>query len=237
MPMLQLDGSINDNFWVRAIMHFPNDLQAAQRCFAVEKTMALIEGDSDSRKFDVDAYTLKLLINAPSYPTLKGQIVESTKRGTVAGDILASLYLMEKFGVDRPSMNKAIYCASEFAKNAQYGDGTPLAISEPTIRKFWDEFRPVAHLWAAFRLAQIYPYASEPFSPENFNAFLEVAQGIFEFGRGYYPKGSKSKNPILQGNDYWFIPELIQARRLISTRRPELLLQMLKKYKAPKNIT
>ena len=233
--MLRLDGSIHDNFWVRAVMQFPNDLQAAQCCFAAEKTMALIEGDSDSEKFEVDAYTLKMLINAPSFPTLKEQIVESTKRGIVAGDILATLYLMDKFGVDRPSMNKAIFCASEFAKKAQYGDGTSLAISEPTIRKFWNEFRPVAHLWAAFRLAQVYPYSPKPLHPENFDVFLGVAQGIFEFGKAYSPQGSKSKESILEGDNFWVIPEKIEARHLNSERKPDLLLKMIKKYKAPKS--
>ncbi len=236
MPILKLDGSVNDSFWVRAAMHFPNDLSAVQGCFAVDQTMALINGDSDNEKFEIDAYTLKTLINAPSFSTLKEQKIESTKRGTVAGDILATLYLMDRFGVERPSMNKAIFCAMEFAKKAKYGDGTPLAISEPSIRKFWNEFRPVAHLWAAFRLAQDYPYAPEPLHPNNHKKFLEVAQGIFEFGRNYIPKGSKSNKSILDGDYFWVIPKVVQASHLQSKRVPTLLLKTLKKYKAPRSI-
>lgn len=237
MPVLQLDGSANDFLWVRAVMNFPNDLSAAQSCFAVETVKAVTDGDSDNEKRELDVRTLRLLLEAPSYSSLKQLIAESTKRATVAGDLLAVIYLMDRFKVARPSMNKAIFVAMEFAKNSRYGDGTPLNKSEPMVIKCWNEFKGVAHLWAAFRLQQAYPYAppKSQFSPEGFVSFLEVAQGLFQFGVSYIPKGSKSKKPILDSQKCWCLPDIIEAKHLKSNRQPNLMLETLKKYKAPKS--
>jgi len=237
MPILQLDGSVHDNFWVWAVMRFPNDLSAAQSCFAAEKVKAVTDGASDNEKRVLDAHTLRLLLNAPSYADLKQRSAESLKRAIVAGDLLIAIYLMERFNVPRPSMNKAIFVAMEYAKKAEYGDGTPLNKSEPMVLKCWNEFNGVAHLWAAFRIYDAYPYtpADSRLSPEGFAAFLEVAQELFQFGVSYIPKGSKSQKPILDCQKCWCLPNTIQPKRLESDRQPSLLLKTLKKYKAPKS--
>lgn len=239
MSELQLDGSEPDNlFWVRAVMLFPNDLSMAQRCFAVEQIKAVTDGDSDDEKREVDTRTLRLLLNAPSYADLKEQVAESTKRAIVAGDLLASIYLMDRFHVNRPSINKAIFIAGEYAKKAKYGDSTRLAISEPMIRKCWNDFKPVAHLWAAFRVGMAYSFSPDhpnPLALENFKTFLGVAQGMYEFGRKYIPKASRPINSILSGNNYWELPKTIPARHLQTEQMPDALMKFLKKYKAPKS--
>lgn len=92
----------------------------------------------------------------------------------------------------------------------------------------------VAHLWAADRLGQAYPFAPDPLSLESWPVFLEAAQGIFEFGKTYIPKRSRSKKSILDGDDYWVLPKVIQAIHLQTHRKPDALLKLLKNYKAPK---
>lgn len=237
MPALQLDGSVHDYLWVSAVMLFPNDLSAAQKCFAVEQLKAMTDGDSDDEMRVVDTRTIRLILDAPSYADLGKQIVENTKRATVAGDLLAAIYIMDRFNVSRPSMNKAKFVAMEFAKKAQYGDGTPLNKSEPMVIKCWNEFHGVAHLWAASRLQLNYPYAhpGSQLSPEGISTFLQVAQGLFEFGVSYIPNGSKPGNPILDPKKCWCLPNTIQARHLKSDRQPDRLLKTLEKYKAPKS--
>ncbi len=234
MPVLRFIGEIRDRFSVRAAMLFPNDPEAIERFIAVEQTKAVIAGEPDSNTRHIDIRTLRLILDSPSYPELKNQVTENSKKAFIAGDLLASLYVMDRFGIPRPSMNKAIFVVLEYAKKAEYGDGEPLPISEPTIRRYWNEFLPVAHFWAAFRLGRVYPYSSDPLS-EDIEKFLMVAQGIFEFGKGFIPQGSKSQEPILDSEKCWALPEGIQAMHLNSQRKPEKLIKILKKYKAPKS--
>ncbi|MFC1772650.1 hypothetical protein ACFL3A_04770 [Pseudomonadota bacterium] len=231
MPKLNLDGSMADHLWVRAIMLFPNDLDAAKRCFALEQIKAVIDEDSDDEIREVNVRTLRLLVEAPSWPILKELTTENTKRGIVAGDIFGALYVMDKFNIREPSMNKAVFVAMEFAKKQKYGDGTKMAISEPKIRKCWNEFRSVSHLWAAFRLGQAYPFAADSFSMEGNQAFLEVAQGLFQFGTSYIPLRARPKKTILDRENCWALPNTIAARHIQSERQPDALLKILKKYK------
>lgn len=238
MPMLELNGDHLDDFWVRAVMLFPNDIDVARSCYAVEQVKAVTEGDLDNEKREVDTFTLRLLLDAPSYANLKILVTENTKRAIVAGDILAALYLMDRFKVPEPSMNKAVFFATQYAKKAKYGDGTNLAISEPMVRKYWNEFRSVSHFWAAFRLGQAYPYSTAVSHPtlQGFMKSLEVAQGILEFGTAYIPLRSKSQQAILDRENCWVLPDTIPARHLHNGAQPTGLLKILKKYKAPKSL-
>jgi hypothetical protein len=230
--MLDLDGSVADLFLVRAIMLFPNNRDAANSCFALEQIKAVIDGDSDDETRPVNVRTLRLLVEAPSWANFKKLVTENTKRGIVAGNILGALYMMDRFDVPEPSMNKAVFVASAFAKGQKYGDGTKMAISEPAIRKYWKEFRSVAHLWAADRLGQDYQFAEDPFSIEGHRTFLEVAQGIFQFGSTFVPFRARSEQPVLDRARSWVLPDTIPAKHLSGSRQPDLLLKYLKKYKA-----
>lgn len=236
VPNLKFDGSELDRLWVLAVALFPNDLPAARRYFAVAKVKAKLDNDSDDKEHVVNARTLRLLLEAPSYASLGELSAANTKRAIVAGDVLMTLYVMKRFALSEPSMNKAIFVAMEYAKKAKYGDSTSLAISEPTIRKCWEEYRPVAHLWAAYRVNKAYPYAPQrsEFSTYRIAALLEVAQGMFQFGASYIPKRARPQKPILDRAQCWVLPDTIAARHLESVRQPERLQRILEKYRAPK---
>jgi hypothetical protein len=233
MPKLKLCGDVLDPFWVRAVTVFPKDLAAAQSCYAVECVKAKMADEPEGGKHVVDTHTLRLLLEAPSYATLKKTVAANSKRAIVAGDILGALYLMHKFDIPEPSFNKAVYVAMQYAKTTKYGDGTPLAISEPTIRACWEEYKTVAHFWAAFRLGQAYPFANDVL--QRFDIYLQVAQGLFAFGTAFIPKRARPQQTILSREDCWTLPAAIEAKHLVSERVPDALLKYLKKYKAPKS--
>lgn len=159
-------------------------------------------------------------------------IVANSKRAFIAGDILMTLYLMDRFKLPEPSMNKALFVAMEFAKKATYGDGTRLNTSERMVRQCWTEYESVAHLWAAFRINQAYPYTDDPFIDPK---FLEVAVGLYRFGTGFVPARAKKKIPVLDAQKCWALPDNVPASNLKSDRIPDRLLKYLKKYKAPKS--
>lgn len=235
MPKITLDGTPNDIGLMRATMLFPNDDVLRRQCFGVELTRFKVMECKDTDRLEINASDLRLLIEAPAYDVLKNITAANTKRATVAGDILTALYLMDKFSVPEPSLNKAIFVSMEFAKSKDgvYGDGTRMNVSERMVLECWNEYKPVAHLWAAFRINGAYPYADDDvFSDPQ---FLEVAVGLFRFGAGFIPARAKNKTPVLDAQKCWALPDSIPARNPVLDRIPDRLLEYLKKYKAPKS--
>jgi len=208
-----------------------------ERYFAVERIRTEIADDAPRARVDVGTFTLRLLIEAPSLADMKILVSECTKQAMVAGDVLAALYVMDRFKIPEPSMNKAVFCAQEYAKKAKtYGDGTPLAISEAKIRQYWSKYRSVAHFWAASRLEESYPFVQQDqlFSRGHFQKFLEVSQDIYFFGCAFIPKRAKPQEPILKHGECWALPDEIQPKQLSSTKEPAHLMKYLQKYKAAK---
>jgi hypothetical protein len=249
MPIIKLEGTPDDAARVVALMLFPNNKELQERYFTVNKVKGYLAElhktldsyGSTSSLFnktiiELDAYSLTLLLEAPSDSEMKMLVADSTKRAIIAGDILSAIYIMYKSGIEEPSINKAIHVTQEYAKakETKYGDGTRLPISERYIREYWREFLPVAHFWAAFRLNQSIPYVEEKlFESDGFDLFMRVSQGIYGFGTNYIPKRAKPKTPILNINDSWQIPSNFKAMDLTNASPPDKLVKFLKNYFAP----
>lgn len=248
MPEISLTDHPHDIGWIRSIMHFPNDEALRNQNYAVEIAQYelgnidyLAEKWSTSKSLELDiplnAECIKLLIEAPAHSEFKTIRLERTKKGIVAGHILGSLYLMNKFELEEPSMNKAIYVSKEFAKKAKYGDGTPMH-SETKIKQYWKEYMPVAHFWAALEINRSYtfiPDQADCFSEKGFAKFLQVTAGIYEFGTKFIPKRAKIKQPFLDPLKCWILDRDIEPLHLVSDIKPDVLIKILKKYKAPKS--
>lgn len=230
-------------------MLFPNDEALRQQNYAVEVAKYEIENldrltekwiCSKSTALDIhlSAEHAKLLIDAPSDSQLKSIRVERTKRAIVAGQVLASLYLMDRLELEEPSLNKAIFVAKEYAKKAKYGDESRMP-AESKIKQYWKEYMPVAHFWAALELNQTYSFVADQvdcFSEKGFTQFLQAAAGICDFGTKFIPKRAKLKEPILDSEKCWILNNNIISLHLKSDIKPEKFLKTLKKYKAPKTV-
>ncbi len=217
-------------------MTFPLDAQLRNQYFAVRRVVADTVDSSDTDKFEIDVRTIRLLIDAPRNERLKEIVSNATKCGIVAGDILSAMYLMDKFSVTEPSLKKAIHLAQVFDKEEPtYSDGTPMKVSDKAIRECWNKFKRVAHLWAALRLNQSYPFSPDHnvFSLTAFTPFLEVAAEILQFGCAFVPKRTRPAEPVLDCAECWTIPSFITASPLISDRVPDRMLKYLESYKAP----
>ena len=232
MPEIILDGSPNDIGGVYATMLFPNDDVLRLQYFGIELTRFKVLECKDTDRLEINACDLRLLIDAPAYDALKDIRIANTKRAIVAGDILMALYLMDKFGVVEPSLNKAFSVAMEYAKTAKYGDGTRMNVSERMVSQCWNEYKPVAHLWAAFRINAAYPYAPDEEVLMS-KKFPEVAVEIYRFGVGFIP--FRAKTPILDAEKCWVLPDSIAASKPVLDRAPDVLLKYIKNYKAPKS--
>jgi len=232
MPTIILNGDSHDPIRVRAIMHFPNDDGLRNLYFVVDKIRNIVsKAKDDSKLIKVEAGDLRILVEGPDLARLDMASIEAIRSGIVAGDILATLYLMDRFSLEEPSLKKAVYVAHEFAKMERYGDGKRMNTSPKKIRACWQDFMSVAHLWAAFRLNQAYPYTSNrtDFS-SGFQSLLEVAAELLRFGFKFTPL--RSKSTVLDCLQSWTLPEAVPPKVLRTNRLPDLLIKVLKNYKA-----
>jgi hypothetical protein len=239
MPNIALDGTPYDISRVRSVMLFPNDDSRRDQYFAVERARLDVLEAKDAEHISLEVNTLRLLIDAPAYSVIKAGARDITKRAVVAGELLSILYLMNRFELSEPSMNKAIFVAQGFAKESSYGDGSKINSSERMIRKYWNEFKPVAHLWAAFRINRAYGFApiKEVFTKEWFTPFLSVAAGLYNFGTQFVPFRPRDKKPMLNAETCWALPKSIPPSNLSTDRIPDKLIQTLERYNAPRAIT
>ncbi len=232
MPAIELHRNYRDVPWVHAIMLFPEDETLRDRFYALEISKAEVDGCSDKDRIELDAATLRLLTEPGATNEL---VADQTKKAIVSGDVLAGLYIMQRFDMPEPSMNKAIFLAECYAKRARrFGDGSRMDTSERRIREYWKSFKAVAHLWAALRLNSSYRFASHMLSSkEGFERFLQVAAGILEFGTVFVPYRQRGNRPVLDAAQSWTLPATVEPLHLNSRRRPTLLENALKKYRAP----
>jgi hypothetical protein len=234
MPTIELKGNSDDGGWVMALMLFPNDERLRDGCFAVNRISGSLAPERPKETFALDAKTIELLLDTPSREQLKTLTSSATKKGVVAGDLLAAMYLMKMFEVQEPSMNKAIHIAGMFARDERWGDGESMDTSERMIRMAWQSHQSVSHLWAAFRLNNAYPFAKQGtlFTTEV-NKLLGVALGVLEFATSFVPHRTRPAKVILSQTDAWAPPQSIEPLYLKSDRAPDRLLRYLETYKAP----
>ncbi|HEX2243695.1 MAG TPA: hypothetical protein VHK27_10665, partial [Gammaproteobacteria bacterium] len=140
-----------------------------------------------------------------------------------------------------PSLRKAVFAAQEMARTDTYSDGTPMKVSDNTIEEYWEEFKSVAHLWAAFRINNTPEYSFAAMSDlmtSGFATFLEVAAGLFRFGCSFIPSRvpRRARNPILDPQQSWSLPDNVERRDLdTNAPLPSRLVEIIKRYKAYKS--
>ena len=247
MPKIILNAHPHDLGWVRSVMLLPNDEALRNQNYAVEVEKFELETAKDLSKrwlsykdkeleIPLKPQHIRLLIEAPADSELKSIRAEKTKQGIVAGQILSALYIMDKYKLDEPSMNKAVFCANAFAKKNKYGDGSSMH-SETMIKEYWKEYISVSHLWAALIINQTFPVVflqEDIFSEKGFLPFLQAAAGIYDFGSKFIPLRARPKIPVLNPEKCWVLDNHIGSRDLIPDAQPEILIKILKKYKTPK---
>jgi len=212
-------------------MFFPTD-QDLRDCW-YEKTLLAnkLRSMEDDGKIELSKQTAAPLIDAPPFAELKRATVTAVKRGTIAGDLLACVYLMDRFDMPEPSIKKAEHVAGRFAKEFKYGDSSPIAGSRRSIREAFGNYRTVSHLWAAYRLNRAYEFSEESeLFHEKLPLFLEVSEGLRKFGTTFVPLRAYLGNPLLPPEETWLLPENIQARHLKSNVFPDRIQKYLEDY-------
>jgi hypothetical protein len=216
---LALFNDGNDPGRVLSLMHFPSSDEARRQFFVRHIVKKACDDGAAEAEVSLSTALLKDLIEGPGLLEMKAMTEEAVKKGSVAGDLLHLIYEMHARGLEEPSFGKALKEYQAFALGGKYGDGEALKYSEQTLRNFFSEYMPVAHLWAAFRLNRgPYAYAEHPqdvfASSDMFRTFLGVAKGIGEFATTFIPKRTKPPKPVIDPLALVQIPGEIPSVRL-----------------------
>lgn len=236
MPDIQLNGTPMDIGWVQAIMAFPQDKGLRDQYFTVHSARLAITDTDKSDAVRMSTEDMHRIINARSYDEIKALHQSSFKRGIVAGDLLGAIYLMDRLNLPEPSINKAIHMVQEFSKTETYGDGKKMLVGEQAIKTIWSEYKTVGHLWAAYRMTQVFRMfpPQEIYEKKGFLILLELAAEIFRFATKFVPKRARPKEPIIVAEQSWRLPPEIKARRIEMSAAPIGFLELLESYKAPR---
>jgi hypothetical protein len=180
------------------------------------------------------------LTRAPSASDTYQRLLSSFWPGSVAGDLLVYMHRMKVSGV-KPSVNKAIAIAVDYLKRATTPNGAPgPGKSDRYVRDQWTEYKPVAHLWAAYR--EMFANRQGGNLPEmtweeGFPLFLAFSEWFAQEGLSIYPHSRKA--PVLDSAELWRVPAKARERwpllKVEFGPLPGWALEVLRRYKAKKS--
>lgn len=153
-------------------------------------------------------------------PSIEEEKSKRISRGWIAGSVLSWLHYLSENGADEPSMRKAYYLTAQDRCATTNGQGQKLTTSDPHLRKSFDQFSAVAHLWAALveiratealkRLptppSERIPWDGDDvrdamaeffYEESKFLLFLAVAERLREFGESFTPTRDRQQKTAL----------------------------------------
>lgn len=153
--------------------------------------------------------------------------------GFMAGEVLLYVLRMRDSGVEAPSLDKAHHLTgAHYVSSKKYGGGSYRGAGRDTVRKHWEAFRTVGHLWAAWLLIS-YSCPTDrdraAWMADHFHVLPGLAHGIYEDAVTYLPP--QGREPILSPDRAWrligvqplpyVLPPLTEfEREVLATFRP-----------------
>lgn len=170
---------------------------------------------SSERPLSIDETLLETLLDAPSWGDIGYQVEEQTRKATIAGYVMAFMFIMDRYSDKMPrrgeeggSLDKAFFCATEWAREGHsYRDGRPIQASDGRVKKCWQEFRSVAHFWAAKELNKVTLAVPQQaiFQEQHFPVFLQSAAYLQCYGlsRELTNKSKSGSRNLLNPEETW----------------------------------
>ena len=194
------------------VMCRPDDLMGAIQTYERVSGAYLLDSDlAGSRTtLEVDHDMVRWLLDAGAdRHTLAKVIEEAAVDGQIIGSMCGWILACAADSATRKeaSLAGAIRMASE-AHRAWKRRGA----TRSTLRRLWERFRPVAHLWAADRLMQMSGHSDWPVRGERMDAFFLLAEKIRQEGEAHVSR--HAREPLLDTTASVTIP----AHRLVMMR-------------------
>lgn len=209
----------HDKLAVLAAMLWPLPEQEPRRTqFAAVTTVKDLLGNGD-QELTLSADVLATVLHAPSWADLGREVEEQTRKATIAGYVMAFMFAMDRYANKMPrrgeaggSLDKAFFCATAWAREGHtYRDGSPIQASEGRVKKCWQEFRSVAHLWGAKELnkgVQAVP-PQGIFDEQHLPTFLGAAAYLQCYGLSreltHKSRSAADTPTLLNASDTWLL--------------------------------
>lgn len=183
---------------------------------------------------------LKVLASAPSADDVFARAYNTSFYGAIVGDMLLFILGCAQHCPRHMSINKAAFVQSKILIGAKDQAGNLLHYGLATVRTAWGKFRPVAHLWAAYRIWQIdHKEAPDlsPFEPDGLPNFLAAAEELRRLGTSTFARAQKLRHgPILNPAETWRTPSGLCLPSVTLTCSPpsQRALTYLREYRAAK---
>jgi len=219
---------------ILAVMAFPRDAQARDN-FAVMVKSGVVDHLHHhylSRKIEnADRILGEFFIKWLKPHGGIGRIVEASGQnvfslaqealfpGLVTGTALIRLLQMAAERIPSPSVGKSLFLVQRRLQElTAYQNSHRKPKSGRHLHRIWKDYRPVAHLWAAWGLSTIQYKDGEPEKtfldslPVFLPQFLSLAEGFRRFGLTFYPHGQAT--PVLPPRETWMFPSALQLSNL-----------------------
>jgi len=211
MPIIQFNyDSLLLNY--RDVCHtmlFPNSRHLRDSYNTVEMMdVALGETlEMGEDNIEISTSMLHRLLVSPSQKEMTKLHYKAIEKGMIAGHILFFVFIMDLDKSYEASLRKAIYLCTKHT----IFKGVKLT-TEPTIRKYWDEYKSVAHFWCAISFMRtkygITLHAID--SEKDAIIFFTIADSLRKFGENFSSQRNKNSPPLLDKNKLWNIPDYFE---------------------------
>ena len=245
LPISDGDGNLVPfaGLIVIAMMAHPDDPQRRADLFFVRSSLERLSKLRDDQKLAVPVRELRSFLEAPAYAEVERLAAESGAGGGTAGDLLSRVVRYSKVCPKHASLLKAAWVEEHLLAQGTNRHGEKLPYSRATILANWTRFKPVAHLWAASRIAT---EGEEGIPPPEFNldsrqgtpGFLSLAEYFRIIGESFKSRGQKT--PLLDPLTSWKLPADLRLPALEGSPKwaqlDDFEQGLLARYRAPKSL-
>lgn len=214
MRALHLVGDPHlDVLHLQAIMLWPapGDDEKRRQFYAVFAAQRVLNGAAGG-EVALASDLLRQLVNAPSLESIRSDAAKQAKRGIMAGYVMLFMAIMEHHkrrlppgGAAGASLTKALFATKRMgAQKSTWGDGDVMHLAPNTVKPCWQEFRTVAHLWAAQEALRAGGPRQYFMAADMMPAWLEAASYLQQFGLSFLLDSKRARpDEALLPADVW----------------------------------
>jgi len=222
LPLTDEKGDLADDapLSLLAVMCFPRSRQRQQEFFAARWARAIISRESPPKDFSLGLEAVTLLAEATPLDQQTKKLRRNFLRGLLVGEILAYICCLYQNNPTSASRSKAQYLQRRnLDAAAREHSSIELPRSERSQQENWDEFSPVAHLWAGLMMISKTPSSDSDsldlnelrFTHDDIPELLGIAEFFRKIGEDLTPSGQRptSKSPattVLNPDETWKCP-------------------------------
>lgn len=214
-------------------MAYPEDYFSAFDRFWAPVWMDRVTNLPDDAEITLTRNEVLAMLQAPSVTEIMQQTSSRAFSGQIAGHLLMLCIAMDTEGLP-VSIRQAKFLVRKYYQRVRQTHGQVIKSSISSIEAAWQEYRHVAHLWAAFSAIRMKPAgASKALTPDVLEKFVAWSVWFRLKGEKLVPARQRPARALLDLENAWDFPiELVvplPAR--IKLRLPDWAKTAIAEYK------